>query len=107
MMHWRKFHKYNVLKCNFYTNDNIQAYNVLLISNDQVVTLQHPHCHAWVDIHCLEICCALFRKIMIVHIDIQGTKYKNLFRYHRLTIEYNEIYIYTMSVKNKDQAESK
>ena len=32
---------------------------------------------------------------------IQDTRI--LFRYHRLTIEYNKIYIYTMSVKNKDQ----
>ena len=30
-----------------------------------------------------------------------------LFRYHRLTIEYNEIFIYTMNVKNKDQTNSK
>ena len=36
---------------------------------------------------------------------IQDTRI--LFRYHRLTIEYNKIYIYTMSVKNKDQTKSK
>ena len=36
---------------------------------------------------------------------IQDTRI--LFRYHRLTIEYNEIYIYTISVKNKDQTNSK
>ena len=37
---------------------------------------------------------------------IQDTRI--FFRCHRLTIEYNKIYIYTMSVKNnKDQTKSK
>ena len=50
---------------------------------------------------------------MILHILFTiDTRYKIqdtriLFRYHTLTIEYNKIYIYTMSVKNKEQTKSK
>ena len=48
-------------------------------------------------------------KITVTHlwvmVHIQDTRI--LFRYHRLTIEYKKIYIYTMSVKNKDKAKSK
>ena len=40
-----------------------------------------------------------------IQYKIQDTRI--LFPYHILTIEYNEIYIYTMSVKTKDQTNSK